>query len=76
MPVDGLDAPVRAGDEEFRVYELFYGEDDAVLDLEADCGPRVLDGLVCVLDLEYSAVGGVGTGRKIIACSNGILSQI
>jgi hypothetical protein len=39
MAVDGLDAPVRAGDKEFGVDKLFYCENDAVLDLEADCGP-------------------------------------
>lgn len=41
MSVDGLDPAVRAGNKELGVDELFDSEDDAVLDLEADCSPGI-----------------------------------
>jgi len=43
------------------VDEFLYGKDDAILDFETDCGARVLDGLVSVLDLKYATVWRVGT---------------
>ena len=41
MPIDRLNATVRAGDQELGVYKFLDGKNDAVLDFEADCSSGV-----------------------------------
>lgn len=51
MQVDRSNPPVGSGHEQLGLNELLDGEDDAVLAPQADHRPRVLHGLVGILDL-------------------------
>jgi hypothetical protein len=58
--VDARDPAIGTGHEQLALDELLDGENDAILDAQANGRTSVLDGLPGVLHLEEAAVGRIG----------------
>lgn len=67
MPINGCNAFVRSGLQQFATDDLLDCQDDTIFTSDPNRGSAILYCLDCIFDLEVSAIGGEDRVRQVVA---------